>query len=207
MIRINYLSQATPNFSSIDLLYLLEQCQTNNRKLGLTGLLIFGNGTFLQVIEGEDHIVDALMEKISKDRRHTNFQILATFPIDERHYSDWSMGFEKLTEQTIAEVPNLKNFTLSDFNPEYLSSNESVIESLLERHRSSHWDPLVREINARDALIIELRNTLALKQQQVESSMLLVESIIEVVTDGFLEEDHMRLCKSMLGSLRTQAGR
>ena len=207
MIRINYLSQATPNFSSIDLLYLLEQCQTNNRKLGLTGLLIFGNGTFLQVIEGDDHIVDALMEKISKDRRHTNFQILATFPIEERHYSDWSMGFEKLTEQTIAEVPNLKNFTLSDFNPEYLSSNESVIESLLERHRSSHWDPLVREINARDALIIELRNTLALKQQQVESSMLLVESIIEVVTDGFLEEDQMRLCKSMLGSLRTLAGR
>ena len=207
MIRINYLSQAAPNFSSIDLLSLLEQCQTNNRKLGLTGLLIFGNGTFLQVIEGEDHIVDALMEKISKDRRHTNFQILATFPIEERHYSDWSMGFEKLTEQTISEVPNLKNFTLSDFNPEYLSANDSVIESLLERHRSSHWDPLVREINARDALIIELRNTLALKQQQVESSMLLVESIIEVVTDGFLEEDHMRLCKSMLGSLRTQAGR
>ena len=185
----------------------MEQCQTNNRKLGLTGLLIFGNGTFLQVIEGEDHIVDALMEKISKDQRHTNFQILATFPIEERHYSDWSMGFEKLTAQTISEVPNLKNFTLSDFNPEYLSSNESVIESLLERHRSSHWDPLVREINARDALIIELRNTLALKQQQVESSMLLVESIIEVVTDGFLEEDHMRLCKSMLGSLRTQDGR
>ena len=207
MIRINYLSQAAPNFSSIDLLSLLEQCQTNNRKLGLTGLLIFGNGTFLQVIEGEDHIVDALMEKISKDRRHTNFQILATFPIEERHYSDWSMGFEKLTEQTISEVPNLKNFTLSDFNPEYLSANDSVIESLLERHRSSHWDPLVREINARDALIIELRNTLALKQQQVESSMLLVESIIEVVTDGFLEEDHMRLCKSMLGSLRTQVGR
>ena len=207
MIRINYLSQAAPNFSSIDLLSLLEQCQTNNRKLGLTGLLIFGNGTFLQVIEGEDHIVDALMEKISKDRRHTNFQILATFPIEERHYSDWSMGFEKLTEQTISEVPNLKNFTLSDFNPEYLSANDSVVESLLERHRSSHWDPLIREINARDALIIELRNTLALKQQQVESSMLLVESIIEVVTDGFLEEDHMRLCKSMLGSLRTQAGR
>jgi hypothetical protein len=82
-----------------------------------------------------------------------------------------------------------------------------VIESLLERHRTSHWDPLVREINARDAFIIELRNTLALKQQQVESSLLLVESIIEVVTDGFLEEDQMRLCKSMLGSLRTQAGR
>jgi len=201
------LSQATPNFSSFDLLYLLEQCQSNNRKLGLTGLLIFGNGTFLQVIEGDDHIVEGLMEKISKDWRHTNFQIVAKFPIEERHYSDWSMGFEKLTEQTISEVPNLKDFTLSNFNPEYLSSNESVIESLLERHRTSHWDPLVREINARDAFIIELRNTLALKQQQVESSLLLVESIIEVVTDGFLEEDQMRLCKSMLGSLRTQAGR
>ncbi|MFM9989831.1 MAG: BLUF domain-containing protein [Burkholderiaceae bacterium] len=204
MIRITYLSQAAPNFSSIDLLYLLEQCHVNNPKLGLTGLLIFGNETFLQTIEGENHIVEEIIDKISKDKRHIKFQVLSKQLIENRQYSNWAMGFEKLTEQTIAEVPKLKNFMLSDFNPEYLSSNDSVIESLLERHRSSHWDPLIREINARDEFIVQLRNALAAKHQQLESSMLLIESIVESANDGGFGEDHLRLCKSMLSSLRNK---
>jgi hypothetical protein len=204
MIRVTYLSQATPDFVSIDLIYLLEQCHLNNPKRGLTGLLIFGNNTFLQTIEGEKKIVEELLEKISKDKRHTKFQILSQQSIENRQYSNWAMGFEKLTEQTIAEVPKLQNFVLSDFNPEYLSSNASVIESLLDRHRSSHWDPLIREINARDELIIELRGALASKHQKLQSSMLLIESVIESSTDGLLGEDHLKLCKSMLGSLRNQ---
>jgi hypothetical protein len=204
MIRITYLSQAASNFSSIDLLYLLEHCHMNNPKLGLTGLLIFGNETFLQTIEGENHIVEEIIDKISKDKRHIKFQVLSKQLIENRQYSNWAMGFEKLTEQTIAEVPKLKNFMLSDFNPEYLSSNDSVIESLLERHRSSHWDPLIREINARDEFIVQLRNALAAKHQQLESSMLLIESIVESANDGGFGEDHLRLCKSMLSSLRNK---
>ena len=70
MIRITYLSQATDNFSSIDLINLLEQCHLNNPKRGLTGLLIFGNDTFLQTIEGEENIVEELIKKIAKDKRH-----------------------------------------------------------------------------------------------------------------------------------------
>ena len=204
MIRITYLSQATPNFASIDLIRLLEQCHLNNPKRGLTGLLIFGNDTFLQTIEGEENIVKELIEKIAKDKRHINFQILSKQSIENRQYSDWAMGFEKLTEKTIAGLPKLKNFGLSDFNPEYLSSNVSVVESLLERHRSSHWDPLIREINARDEFIIELRSALASKHQQLQSSMLLIESVIESSTDGLLGADHLKLCKSMLSSLRNQ---
>ncbi len=204
MIRVTYLSQATPDFASIDLIHLLEQCHLNNPKRGLTGLLIFGNNTFLQTIEGEKKIIEELLEKISKDKRHTKFQILSKQSIENRQYSNWAMGFEKLTEQTIAEVPKLQSFALSDFNPEYLSSNASVIESLLDRHRSSHWDPLIREINARDEFINELRSALASKHQKLESSMLLIESVIESSTNGLLGEDHLKLCKSMLGTLRSQ---
>jgi hypothetical protein len=179
----------------------------NNPKRGLTGLLIFGNNIFLQTIEGKKTIVEELIEKISKDKRHTKFQILSKQSIDNRQYSNWAMGFEKLTEQTLAGVPQLQDFALSDFNPEYLSSNASVIESLLERHRSSHWDPLIREINARDEFINELRSAIASQHQQLQSSMLLIESVIESSNAGVLGEDHLKLCKSMLGSLRNQLGR
>ena len=205
MIRVTYLSQATPNFSSIDLLHLLEQCHANNPKRGLTGLLIFGNETFLQTIEGEEHVVDEVLGKIAKDTRHTKFQVLSRQSIDHRQYSDWAMGFEKLTEKTISDVPQLKNFLLSDFNPEYLNLNASVIENLLDRHRSSHWDPLIREINARDDFIVELRKALSANHQQLQSSMLLIESIIESDTSVPLTPDHVTLCKSMLRSMRNQS--
>ena len=157
-----------------------------------------------EVVQRPASIVKELLEKISKDKRHTKFQILSEQSIEYRQYSNWAMGFEKLTEQTIAGVSKLQNFALSDFNPEYLSSNVSVIESLLDRHRSSHWDPLIREINARDELIIELRSALASNHQKLQSSMLLIESVIESSTNGLLGEDHLKLCKSMLASLRNQ---
>ena len=46
------------------LLDLLLECRENNRSSGVTGMLLYGNGTFLQVIEGEEPVIDDLVEKI-----------------------------------------------------------------------------------------------------------------------------------------------
>ena len=80
MIRVTYLSQATSNFASIDLVYLLEQCHLNNPKRGLTGLLIFGNNTFLQTVEGEKNIVEELLEKYRKINGTPNFKYYLNNP-------------------------------------------------------------------------------------------------------------------------------
>jgi hypothetical protein len=56
MIQISYLSQASAPMSADQLIALLMQCRTNNAERGLTGMLLYGNGTFLQVLEGEDAV-------------------------------------------------------------------------------------------------------------------------------------------------------
>ncbi|NDA71174.1 MAG: BLUF domain-containing protein, partial [Betaproteobacteria bacterium] len=176
MIRVTYLSQATEPFSARALVDLLEHCREKNPRLGVTGVLIYANGTFLQTLEGEVDTVDQLLEKIEADKRHQAYKVIQRESIGERLYANWSMGFERLSESALNEVPALKDFGLRDFNPEYLSAHPTVIENLLQRHRSLHWDPLIREIDARDQFIADMRHALIEARQRNQQALLLIES-------------------------------
>jgi len=202
MISTTYISAESDKFTPAALLNLLQQCHQNNPGRGLTGMLIFGNGIFLQSIEGDDAVVDALIEKIKNDPRHKDFRLLSRETIHKRLFGNWSMGFERLTEQTLLDAPGLGNFVFKDFSPDYLSKNPTVVENLLQRHRSQHWDPLVREIDARERFIEELRRALAGARQQNEMAALLIESLIESAGTGPIGSDHLGLCRSVLATLR-----
>jgi len=202
MIRVTYISQVSSPLSADGLLTLLNQCHRNNTAKGLTGMLLFGNGTFLQSLEGEKAVVDPLIERIGRDTRHRDMKILRRAEITDRQYTDWSMGFERVTEATLAEIPSLRNLGLRNFNPDYLSEHGEVVDTLLERHRAPHWDPLVRELEARDKLIKDLRFELSGARNDVEMAALVLETVIEVAKEGRLDEAHLDICRSTLRSLR-----
>jgi hypothetical protein len=61
MIQIYYISSATAPMSTSDLLQLLRQCRDNNASRSVTGMLLYANGTFLQVLEGPDQVIDDLV--------------------------------------------------------------------------------------------------------------------------------------------------
>jgi hypothetical protein len=61
MIQISYISSATEPMSTQDLLRLLQGCRENNAGRGVTGMLFYCNGTFLQVLEGEERVIDELL--------------------------------------------------------------------------------------------------------------------------------------------------
>jgi hypothetical protein len=73
---------------------------------------------------------------------------------------------------------------------------------LLQRHRSLHWDPLIREIDARDQFIGELRGALLHARQRNEQALLLMESVIEASAEGTLTDMHLQLCRRMVETLR-----
>ena len=202
MIRVTYISQEASPLSADALLGLLSQCHQNNVAKGLTGMLLFGNGTFLQSLEGERAVVDALMQKIAQDPRHTAMKVLRQDTISERQYADWSMGFERVTEKTLAEIPGLRDLGLRNFNVEYLGTRNEVVETLLERHRAPHWDPLLRELDARDKLIKDLRTGIARARNDVEMAALVLETVVEVAKDGRLDDAHLELCRTTLRALR-----
>ena len=139
MIQISYISSAIEPMSNQDLLALLQECRENNAGCGVTGMLLYGNGTFLQVLEGAEKVVDDLIDQIRKDPRHTNLQMLHRKTIERRQYSDWSMGFKRVSKKELQNVEGLRDFGEEDFNAEYLLQHGSVVQNLMNHFRKERF--------------------------------------------------------------------
>src|SRR5579871_6416968 len=100
-----YLSAAALQFSEQDLLTLLAKSRACNSKLDVSGMLLFKDQNFLQVLEGEEKTVLRLYQKIAQDPRHTGFTILYRGRSTRRDFPDWSMGFHDLRAVATRNIP------------------------------------------------------------------------------------------------------
>ena len=88
-----------------ELLDLLTIARTKNKKYGVTGMLLYCQGTFMQVLEGEESSVDLIYRAIELDFiRHKNIIKLASGVIEQRNFPDWSMGFASINSETLQEI-------------------------------------------------------------------------------------------------------
>jgi hypothetical protein len=120
LISLVYLSQAVVPFSKRDLADLLAKSRANNSTLGVTGMLLYKQGNFLQVLEGEREKVLALYQKIVKDFRHRRVTSLSSGKISQRDFPDCTMGFRDLGSADAARIPGFSPFletslTTADF--------------------------------------------------------------------------------------------
>ena len=98
MLNLVYSSLAVKPFAREELLDLLQQAREKNARLGITGILLYKKGKFMQALEGEETALRALYSTIRADRRHRQIVTLADLPIAKPRFSEWSMGFENLDE-------------------------------------------------------------------------------------------------------------
>lgn len=89
--RLIYASLARPGLSYQELTSILSAARDTNERLGITGVLCYGNGAFLQALEGESAAVSRLFHRIAADRRHTHCQLLRYGEITTRNFAGWSM--------------------------------------------------------------------------------------------------------------------
>jgi hypothetical protein len=202
MIQTAYVSVAAKSMSQEALLSLLQQCLANNEASGVTGMLLYGNDTFLQVLEGSESSVDEVIAKIRQDPRHTQIQILYRRPLAERQYNDWSMGFKLVSAQHLRGISGLADFGERDFNAEYLVQHDAVVDTLMEHFRTPHWDPLIRELEAKDKVVEHLKKALTHTRGCIEIASFVLENIARASRSGQLNEEQIRLCESALATLR-----
>lgn len=88
-----YVSRARPGIAQGDINDLLEAAQQRNRRLGLTGMLLFSGEHFAQVLEGPREALDALLPGILADRRHQDVQLLCHEPLAQREFAAWSLAY------------------------------------------------------------------------------------------------------------------
>jgi hypothetical protein len=91
-----YVSSATQLFSPEALVDLLECARDKNARLGVTGMLLYKDGNFMQALEGPTQAVQDLYATIVRDPRHHVEAKLLEFSTDERQFANWAMGFTQL---------------------------------------------------------------------------------------------------------------
>jgi Sensors of blue-light using FAD len=110
MIELVYVSSAVRPFTPEQLAALLEKSRENNARAGLTGMLLYKGGNFMQALEGEEEAVKSLHAKIAADPRHRGMITLMTRPIAERSFADWSMAFRDLASPADKDIPGYSEF-------------------------------------------------------------------------------------------------
>lgn len=132
MKRMIYCSQAAIDFSPDELVALLELARLKNTETGLTGMLLYCSQSFLQMLEGDPAALESTYGRIMADSRHAKMRLLMNVDIDTRLFPDWTMGFEHLDEEELAE--DLDGFTPETehplVNPD-LITNGGVAQTLL----------------------------------------------------------------------------
>ncbi len=87
-----YASRAATAIDQDGLRAILLKSKANNPALGVTGVLCFSEGIFLQVLEGGRRAINQLYNQIARDPRHSDVELLCFDEIGERRFAGWSMG-------------------------------------------------------------------------------------------------------------------
>ena len=130
-----YASSAVELFSTDELVLLLERCRRNNAAVGVTGMLLYKAGNFMQVLEGEEEAVRQLHAKIMRDPRHRGVITLTEQMIPERQFGEWSMGFRNLADASLRDLPGYNEFLNVSLDDAEFAAKPSRARRLLATFR------------------------------------------------------------------------
>ena len=105
--QLMYYSTACQEQSDAQLRNILEVSRQSNRERDVTGLLLYGDGVFFQVLEGAEADVRALYAKIEADDRHHSLLEAVEREVPQRSFGEWAMGYTSLNGEIRAGVNSL----------------------------------------------------------------------------------------------------
>ena len=105
--QVIYSSESATPMQMDDLEDILEAARESNAEVGITGALVYVDGFFLQVLEGEAEDLQELMGRISKDVRHEAVTVLKQGEIPAALFSDWTMAYVGATAEQVAKWAGL----------------------------------------------------------------------------------------------------
>ncbi|MCF8160220.1 MAG: BLUF domain-containing protein [Polaromonas sp.] len=118
LVRLLYASRAVDT-SPDAIESILHQSRNHNPSTGVTGVLCYGGGIFLQAIEGGRMAISELYGHIQRDPRHKDVVLLHYEEISERRFAGWTMGEVNMTRINAsillkyAEKPELDPYSVS----------------------------------------------------------------------------------------------
>jgi len=138
-VQLIYISRSMLVFDRQSLQELLRKSRIRNSEAGITGILLFNNGDFFQILEGPQTRVDTLYDIIRMDDRHKEIRLVSRKEDVEPIFAEWRMGFVDLGSSS------LPGFSEALQNPKSLFTLTSDVEitQLLNDFKSGQFRKLV----------------------------------------------------------------
>lgn len=133
MYHIIYSSQAKEAMTLTTLVVLLMQARSLNEQRHITGALVYGDGQFMQVMEGEEAVVKDLYERIVQDPRHHNVCKLAEGLIAARSFAQWSMAFGEVPAAEFQVLQRVAEYQTPTQMASQLATSKVADELLLAK--------------------------------------------------------------------------
>ena len=133
LIQSVYTSAAIQPMPKSKLYKILADSRVSNKLADVTGLLVYVDGQFLQVLEGEQEVVAALLEKISKDRRHKDVKVVYKTGIERRTFNAWQMAYVSPSPKELATWAGLSNTTTLEATLKTLESEPNRFPAVLSK--------------------------------------------------------------------------
>lgn len=114
-LQLIYASAATEPFTDEELTELLAIARKKNTAVGVTGMLLYDNGSFLQVLEGPEAAVMKVYQRITRDPRHTDATLLYRAEVETKDFEEWAMGFARPGKLAKEKPPGWSSFMQTGF--------------------------------------------------------------------------------------------
>lgn len=124
LVRLVYASRAADPQSAEATEAILSQSRSHNPASGITGILCYGGGIFLQALEGGRTAVNELYGHIVRDSRHRDVVLLSYEEISERGFGSWTMGLVNLSKLNTSIL--LKYSERAELDPYAVSGQVSM---------------------------------------------------------------------------------
>lgn len=136
-----YLSRASNDFNENDIESIVEVSRRNNTRDGVTGMLLYKDRRFLQILEGDELTVKRIAARIELDGRHDELTVIfnGTMP---RLFSDWSMGYANLNTDLFKNHPAVLDYFRKTWCAESFQSAQTRVRRLLLNMRHTAMDPV-----------------------------------------------------------------
>ena len=129
---ISYVSSVNPNLTENDIQEVLNYTRNWNNDNGITGILLYSDGNFFQVLEGEKEILKSLLSRIVKDERHYNVMIIFEKEVSQTAFDDYQSDFISLDSRFQFKNIELYFSQIDKLNPKIQSSVKYILNNFAE---------------------------------------------------------------------------
>lgn len=112
--QVIYSSKAAEPMSAASLQKILDDARTGNEARDITGALVYADGVFLQILEGEKGIVRYVMENIERDTRHHSVKIFFEADVEARAFESFRMAYLTPSTEEMSDWAGLEGTATID---------------------------------------------------------------------------------------------